>query len=541
MELTPTLTPVMLRAPAIVIVVTMLILTLRLFYFSKGSPSRLGLDSLESLPTIGLRGQRFPFPWARATLSSLLKTKEWAIAGYQAHSESDQPFILPSLDRGPVVILPLKQVKPTYGLPETIVDAHNTQNETIQTKWTIWDQEIAENSKLHINVIRNQMTRNLGHLVPVLAGEIAFALKRSWGAGTQWKELVIWDSCLEMIAGAGNAAFCGYPLCRDAQFLEGVKQHGLSVFAGATVINAAPKPFKHLVGGAVRLLCYYYSQRAARRCLPLVKERLEHTARLRLDTAYPWDPPKDALQWIIDECYTSGQPQQLAPERVAQRLLLLNVISLHSTSFTLQNVILDLASTDPSAGVIDALREECRSVLQESGSSSWTYEAVKKLRLVDSAVRESMRLTPFANVGLPRTVVHPDGVLLQESSNIRLPQGTMLALPLGPIQRDAALYPDPEVFDVSRFARGHKPRSALALDEGFLGFGFGQHACPGRFFALNEVKLVVAQMLLHYDIEHIPKRPASVPIMWLNYPAPNATVRVRRRREAVGDEMEMGG
>ncbi|KAL4756767.1 cytochrome P450 [Aspergillus foveolatus] len=505
-------------------------------------PRKAECAELKPIPIVGLQKQIFP--WARATMRSLLSTREWVSAGYKAYSRANQAYILPSLDRGAVVVLAPKQAKPIYSLPENILDAHNTQNETVQARWTFIDQKVADNGAPHINVIRNQMTRGLGQLIPILAAEISHALQRSWGLGSEWREITIWDSCLEMIAGAGNAVFCGAPLCRDKEFLRLLKSHGMSVFAGATLINATPKPLKPIVGSVVRLLCYYFSNRAAAKCLPLVKERLERTAKLRLDATYAWDPPKDALQWIIDECYATGQPAELAPQRVALRLLLLNVISLHSTSFTLQNVILDLASMDPADGVVELLREECRSVLAASGSTSWTYEAVKSLRLLDSAVRESMRLTPFANLGLPRTVVHPDGLVLRQGRNsedddkddkeIRLPRGTMLALPLSALQRDETLYAYPETFDVFRFAQGKNnkaARSALAVDEGFMGFGFGQHACPGRFFAINEIKLVLAQMLLSYDIEHLGPRPSSTPLIWLNYPARNATVRVRRTED----------
>jgi hypothetical protein len=115
---------------------------------------------------------------------------------------------------------------------------------------------------------------------------------------------------------------------------------------------------------------------------------------------------KDGLQWLIDECYTAaakGQPGQLDPKRVAHRLLLVNDISLHSTSFTVQNVILDLFSSDPALGFVDALRDEAASVFAKFGGT-WTRDAVKELTLIDSMIRESMRLNPFAIVGLPRTV-----------------------------------------------------------------------------------------------------------------------------------------
>ena len=37
-----------------------------------------------------------------------------------------------------------------------------------------------------------------------------------------------------------------------------------------------------------------------------------------------------------------------------------------------------------------------------------------------------------------------------------------------------------------------------------MSFGFGRHACPGRFFAANEIKLILARLLLDYDIRMPP-------------------------------------
>jgi len=33
----------------------------------------------------------------------------------------------------------------------------------------------------------------------------------------------------------------------------------------------------------------------------------------------------------------------------------------------------------------------------------------------------------------------------------------------------------------------------------YIGFGHGMHACPGRFFAGNELKVALAHLLLKYD------------------------------------------
>ncbi|KAJ7213645.1 hypothetical protein B0H12DRAFT_1033006, partial [Mycena haematopus] len=48
-------------------------------------------------------------------------------------------------------------------------------------------------------------------------------------------------------------------------------------------------------------------------------------------------------------------------------------------------------------------------------------------------------------------------------------------------------------------------------DATFLSFGLGKHACPGRFFAVTELKLMLACIYQNYDIklEHGGVRPPS--------------------------------
>ncbi|EEB91646.1 hypothetical protein MPER_09964, partial [Moniliophthora perniciosa FA553] len=36
---------------------------------------------------------------------------------------------------------------------------------------------------------------------------------------------------------------------------------------------------------------------------------------------------------------------------------------------------------------------------------------------------------------------------------------------------------------------------------GYLSFGIGKHACPGRFFAVSLLKFILSHTLLHYDIK----------------------------------------
>jgi cytochrome P450 len=41
----------------------------------------------------------------------------------------------------------------------------------------------------------------------------------------------------------------------------------------------------------------------------------------------------------------------------------------------------------------------------------------------------------------------------------------------------------------------------VSLSLGSQMFGYGRHACPGRFFAGNEIKLILVKWLMRFDIK----------------------------------------
>ncbi|RYP59541.1 hypothetical protein DL769_008483 [Monosporascus sp. CRB-8-3] len=510
----------------------------------------------DSQPNIGLRNQWLA--WLRGTLRSCTHIQKWAQEGYDKYSTDDVPFVIPTMDRGPLVIIPPAQIKKVYALTDTVLDVHNTQDENLQLEWTVWDKDVIE-ERLHVNVIHNQLNRNLVHVSGKIYQEIEFGFNRMWGTGSQWKEVKVWDTALKIIAGAANGVFCGKPLCRNPKFLDALRDHAMGIFGSALVIGCTPRLLQPIPGIIAAHVCEYLFQKAAKIALPFIEERLANTAKLKANHKYEWSPPNDGLQWIIDECYGSSRPSQLDPKRVCHRLLLINDVSLHTTAFTMQDFILNLFSTDPSLGYVEILREECATVLGEAGGV-WTRNAVEKLKLVDSAIRESMRLSPVGTIMLPRKVKHTGGLPLR-NAKYPVPVGTDISVPIQPIHHDESIYPEARRYLPFRFAEpeavlrirgrlglgdteksgrgaGEPPapkqeearvKSTVMLDEDFLSFGVsGKHACPGRFFALVEMKLFVAHLLLNYEVEYLQERPAPVNIIWLNHPS-NATVRVRKR------------
>jgi len=88
------------------------------------------------------------------------------------------------------------------------------------------------------------------------------------------------------------------------------------------------------------------------------------------------------------------------------------------------------------------------------------------------------------------------------------------------IARDPEIYSGPEHFDGLRFydkrmsakAEANRHQFATVSPE-ILGFDQGKQACPGRFFAGAQIKAVIANILLNYDISLPPahtKRPQDI-------------------------------
>ena len=58
---------------------------------------------------------------------------------------------------------------------------------------------------------------------------------------------------------------------------------------------------------------------------------------------------------------------------------------------------------------------------------------------------------------------------------------------------------DPNEFNAFRYLNKDSP--ATLVEQSYLIFGLGKHACPGRFFAINEIKVALHYLLLNYNIK----------------------------------------
>lgn len=130
-----------------------------------------------------------------------------------------------------------------------------------------------------------------------------------------------------------------------------------------------------------------------------------------------------------------------------------------------------------------------------------------------------------------REVTLSDGTVLPKGSRIMVASNYM----------DPTIYSEPEKFDAARFLKMRQQPGQehswqfVSTNPAHILFGHGQHACPGRFFASNEVKIALCHLLLKYDLRFVPNegRPAPRIFEAVNGVDQKSRIQMRRRKAEI--------
>ncbi|KAL1376788.1 hypothetical protein pipiens_004299 [Culex pipiens pipiens] len=122
-----------------------------------------------------------------------------------------------------------------------------------------------------------------------------------------------------------------------------------------------------------------------------------------------------------------------------------------------------------------------------------TYEAVNDMKYLDQCINETLRLYPSVPL-LERKATQDYQV---PNSNVIIPNGMKVHIPIYGIQRDEQYYPDPTVFNPDRF---HPEKVAKRHPCTFLSFGEGPRNCIGKRFGMLQSRLGLATVLINFWI-----------------------------------------
>ena len=399
----------------------------------------------------------------------------------------------------------------------------------------------------HEHVIHKYLPRRLGQMIPSMYDEISEAFDETWGMDTgSWKEIRVFDNLMVMIPRAVNRMLVGLPLCRNPDYLTNMAKFAMDVMAVVGFLRFTPRFLKPIIGRLVAIPNNYHYRKTAKYSVPLIRERFASLERKQKDPDLGWEEPNDYISWHIALATAEQRQDELNPNSMSRRLMPLNFAAIHTTTLTITNCLFDLVS-DPSQGYLDGIREEATRILAEEGGH-WTKAGLGRFHRADSAIRESMRVRNFMTRGLMRKVLTEEGVR-NETEGWVAPKGAFIGLDVQDIQHDPEIYPEPEVYDAFRFSRPNhdirrsangienddakmqklKNTGLITTSDTFLPFGHGRHACPGRFFVAFELKMLLAYMVMNYEVEPLPSRPPNTWFGQTNLPPLKASIKVRRR------------
>ncbi|KAI0827308.1 cytochrome P450 [Trametes gibbosa] len=465
-------------------------------------------DPLRAIPTVG--GYDLPILSYGGAFRWLRHGREMLQEGYEKHYGTT--FKVPMLDRWLVIVTGSKLVEEVRRRPDDELSNLDGLSAFAQTKYTLG--AATHQDPYHVEVIRDKLTRGLPTVFPDVIDELTLAIGEHIPIkDNNWVSLPYQHAAQNIVARASGRVFVGLPLCRDEGYLRLSLDFTMSVVKDRAIINLFPDFFKPVVGRMVSNV-----SASIRQAVPYLAPVIDERRRLMEQHGDDWaDKPATASR-------------DFSTKAIIQRMLVINFAAIHTSSSSITHAIYHLAERPE---LLKDLREEIEPLVKEEG---WTKGTMGKMWRLDSFLRESQRQNGINIISLMRGA--RKDVTLDDGTFI--PKGTLLAVPVYSMHHDDALYADADAFDPFRFARMRERDGEGAKHQyvntsiDYISFGHGKHACPGRFFAANELKAMLAYMVLNYDMK-LPgdgKRPKNLYLGPTVVASPTAEVLFRKRQAA---------
>ncbi|OCL01466.1 cytochrome P450 [Glonium stellatum] len=505
----------------------------------------------DSIPWAGTRKELFAK--LRARIRALTQGFQVLLEGYSKYNSIGKPFICPNFTGKHHVVVPKTYMPWLLDQPENILSPRPVQFDTFGLDYLY--SHSAMNNNFYVEVIRRDMTRSLGSTAGLVSEELSAALDEHWGMDTEaFRDVPVYESMRAVLARAVSKVLVGLPLCRDPKYLKAVEDvTETTAKQGLAIGLVLPNFLKPMVAPIIALPYHIAIRRINKMLIPLFTKRIADWKRAQNDPAFGQEyvEPNDLAQWLLKAALKNEGPQEWDPASLSEKISIINFAGLHTTVIAITNTLFDLASSLPDKDFLGGIRCEAGAILPED-VSAWSNPAFSGLVRVDSALRESLRLNGPNARGISREVMDKKGVTLPDG--LHLAQGARLSAVIASIHLDEQFYHRAEEYDAFRFLDAQsKPRagkqseetgkppvkapsmSLVTTSDTFLPFGRGKHVCPGRAFAAQELKALLALISLRYEIKPLTKRPNNMTFSEFSVPPLTATLSVRRRKLGKAD------
>ncbi|KAI0450347.1 cytochrome P450 [Xylaria acuta] len=371
-------------------------------------------------------------------------------------------------------------------------------------------------SGIAIDAVQKKISPNMEKLTAPISNTMTEAVLKNWGEDSEFHEIELQHTVLFMVAQVTARLFVGPELSNNPDWLRLSVTYTVDTFIASKELGRYSWP--------IRWIAQWFNVRAGRvrasmmeafQILgPIIAKRARDETMDNEKSGLP-----DAIYW-----YRQVAKGREYDEVIAQVGLALAAI--HTSGDLLFKTLLRLA------GHPLLMTELRREVTQAISTHGLNKTSVYNMQLLDSVIKESQRLDAVAPAIMNR-YVKEDATL---PNGIMIPKGSLTTV-ITDIMQSEKTYENAKKWDPYRFYNlrrngGEQKGQLVSATAEHLAFGFGKHACPGRFLAAHEIKIMLAHIVLKYDIEF--KKGVKRGDAGTNVPAGNTPViQVRRRKEGI--------
>ncbi|KAK4236588.1 cytochrome P450 [Achaetomium macrosporum] len=412
---------------------------------------------------------------------------------------------------------------------------HAVAKEILQPKYTMygfeWQDQRGIEGTGFVRALRSLLTAHLPYFQPTLQKiiENSFARELEHPGADGFAQVQLFPFIKKIVTEVNSFIFFGEELSRNAEFRQAALEFPQAVVFAAELLRITPKALRPLVAAAAT-----QQHRAAktlfRHLEPIVKRRLAARAELQSDESgrTAENTNKDCMQWLID---TSPRKNPWSAARMVGEIMAVWFGSVHQLAMTATYAIYDLCI---HSEYVEPLRSELQRLRQNP-------RAVDKLPLLDSFIKESIRCNNSDSITGRRKALAP--YVFQDGS--RLSEGDWVCVPQRAMMMDGTRYSHADAFDGFRFARANEAlrqgitpdevpdRAPSSLTDATIDWpiwGFGNTACPGRFYASLVLKLVLVHVLEEWECA-MPDPSAPRCRTWRSSIVPRSSTVVSFRRQ----------
>ncbi|PNY27043.1 Cytochrome P450 [Tolypocladium capitatum] len=460
----------------------------------------------------------------------LSEAKRFYLEGYQKVFKHGV-FRLTTASNLETLVLSTKFLPELRELPDTTLSMSAAVAETLESKYTGFRTE----APMLVAAVKAYLTPSLPKLLPSLWHEAQAAVDREMPEAKEWTEVNINSILLRIIATVSGRVFVGPELCRNEQYMDAAINYTLDIISARQAVKLLRPWLRPLLGP--RLPEVKRLQRRVTEADAILRPVVDQRLAGEKDASYV--KSEDLLQWLIDarDKFPSEESSNLGSLQ-----MFLTFAAIHTTGMSSTNLMYDVAAFPELAAEI---RLEAQEALAESeAGDSYTSRSLHSMKKLDSALKEDLRF--YTTGGSFQRKVLQSFTL---SDGQVIPAGVIIEVPAVAINNDPDVFPDADRHDPLRFyklrqaARQGDSKDTMAaatnqfvsVNPTSLSFGYGRHACPGRFFVANEIKMIVVAMLARYDFKLAQgsERYPNIVFAGESMPDPSKTLLCRRREPGV--------